>query len=86
MKKLALLLSLLSTPALAASPDQYWQQLMGAREAQSAEQLVQLAQQLDQANAKLAALQKVLDEEFQKHPEDKEAAPKRPKPEAPAAP
>jgi len=54
----AFFVSLLPAMAYGQSTDRYWAQLMGAREAQSAAQLVQLAKQVDDLQAKLDAAKK----------------------------
>ena len=61
MKRLALALVLLATPALAQSTDTYWQQLLANKEAQSSQQIVELARQLDIAKAEIANLKKQLE-------------------------
>jgi hypothetical protein len=56
---LKLLIILLVTPALAQT-DQYWQQVCGAKEAQSTQMMVNLLKQLDDANKEIAELKKQL--------------------------
>jgi hypothetical protein len=56
---LKLLIILLVTPAQAQA-DQYWQQVCGAKEAQSTQMMVNLLKQLDDANKEIAELKKQL--------------------------
>lgn len=60
-------LALTTAIALAQQPaspsaDQYWQQIIASKEAQSSQQIVSLAQQLDAAKAEITKLQKQLSE------------------------
>ena len=48
------------TPVLAQS-DQYWQQVCSAKDAQSNQMMVGLLKQLDDANKKIADLQKEIE-------------------------
>lgn len=74
MKKFIVALSLISSSALAQAPspsDQYWQQLIASKEAQSSQQIVSLAQQLDAARKQIIDLQKQLEEKSKGNPHAK---------------
>lgn len=67
MKKLVLFFMLMGGPVFAqATADQYWQQLVASKEAQSSQQIVSLAQQLDEARKKIIELQKQLADKNEK--------------------